>query len=283
MGRKKVLQNKQIHDADYIRFRDFLERRCGIVLGENKQYLVRSRLSPLMRKHGYLHLSDVVDQVVNGRCEGLVDEVVDAMTTNETLWFRDGYPFELLTKEVFPRYRSRPAPLTIWCAACSSGQEPYSVAMAVNEYQRSNPSAFPAGVRILGTDISAEMLNRCRLGSYDSLSLSRGLSEERKRRFFDSMGDGVLAVKDNVKDMVSFRSLNLLEPLTTLGKFDIVFCRNVLIYFSAEMKSIILQRVVSVIKPQGTLFLGASESISGLSNDFNLVRCAAGLYYSKKG
>ena len=276
------MQNKQIHDEDYIRFRDFLERRCGIVLGENKQYLVRSRLSPLMRKHGYLHLSEVVDQVVNGRCKGLVDEVVDAMTTNETLWFRDGYPFELLMKEVFPRYRNRSVPLTIWCAACSSGQEPYSLAMTVNEYQRSNPGAFPAGVRILGTDISAEMLNRCRVGSYDSLSLSRGLSEERKRRFFDSMGDGVLAVKDNVKHMVSFRSLNLLDPFTTLGKFDIVFCRNVLIYFSTEMKSIILKRLVAVLKPQGTLFLGASESISGLSDDCNLTRCAAGLYYSKR-
>ena len=276
------MPNKQIHDDDYVRFRDFLERRCGIVLGENKQYLVRSRLSPLMRKHGYLQLSDVVDEVVNEKCKGLVDEVVDAMTTNETLWFRDGYPFQLLATEIFPQYRSRPMPLKIWCAACSSGQEPYSLAMTVIEYQRRNPGAFPAGVQILGTDISAEMLNRCRIGSYDSLSLSRGLSEERKRQFFDSVGDGVLAVKDEIKRMVSFRSLNLLDPFTTLGRFDIVFCRNVLIYFSSEMKSLILQRVASVLQPQGALFLGASESMSGLSDDFNLVRCSAGLYYTKK-
>ncbi|UAA39472.1 protein-glutamate O-methyltransferase CheR [Paraneptunicella aestuarii] len=276
------MPDKQICDGDYVRFRDFLERRCGIVLGENKQYLVRSRLSPLMRKHGYINLSDVVDEVVNEKCKGLVDEVVDAMTTNETLWFRDSYPFQLLAEEIFPKFKDRKQPLKIWSAACSSGQEPYSLAMTVLEFQRRYPSAFPGGVQILGTDISSEMLNRCKEGAYDSLSLSRGLSEERKRQFFDSVGDGVLAVKSELKRMVSFRSLNLLDPISSLGRFDIVFCRNVLIYFSSEMKSTILSRIASTLNHEGALFLGASESMSGLSNDFNLIRCPPGLYYSKK-
>lgn len=276
------MPNKQIHDDDYLRFRSFLERRCGIVLGENKQYLVRSRLSPLMRKHGYHKLSDVVDEVVNETCRGLVDEVVDAMTTNETLWFRDNYPFQLLTDTLLPEHRSKSTPLKIWCAACSSGQEPYSVAMTITEFARRFPGSFRGGVQIIGTDISSEMLERCKEGRYDNLSLSRGLSEERKRQFFDDVGQGVLAVKKEIRDMVSFRSLNLLDSFTMLGKFDIVFCRNVLIYFSADMKSQILSKVSSSLNCGGSLFLGASESMAGLSDDFELVRKSAGLYYIKK-
>lgn len=276
------MPNKQICDDDYLRFRSFLERRCGIVLGENKQYLVRSRLSPLMRKHGYQKLSDVVDEVVNEKCKGLVDEVVDAMTTNETLWFRDTYPFQLLADQILPQFRAQKTPLKIWCAACSSGQEPYSVAMGVLEFIRRSPGALPGGVQILGTDISSEMLERCKEATYDNLSLSRGLSEERKRQFFDSVGDGILSVKKEARNMVSFRSLNLLDSFSVLGRFDIIFCRNVLIYFSADMKSQILAKVSSALNKGGALFLGASESMAGLSDDFEMVRCPTGLYYTKK-
>lgn len=276
------MPNKQICDDDYLRFRSFLERRCGIVLGENKQYLVRSRLSPLMRKHGYQKLSDVVDEVVNEKCKGLVDEVVDAMTTNETLWFRDTYPFQLLADQILPQFRAQKTPLKIWCAACSSGQEPYSVAMGVLEFIRRSPGALPGGVQILGTDISSEMLERCKEATYDNLSLSRGLSEERKRQFFDSVGDGILSVKKEARSMVSFRSLNLLDSFSVLGRFDIIFCRNVLIYFSADMKSQILAKVSSALNKGGALFLGASESMAGLSDDFEMVRCPTGLYYTKK-
>ncbi|MCY7294553.1 CheR family methyltransferase [Alteromonas sp. a30] len=276
------MPDKQIHDDDYLRFRHFLERRCGIVLGDNKQYLVRSRLSPLMRKHGYQQLSEVVDEVVNETCRGLVDEVIDAMTTNETLWFRDSYPFQLLSDTILPDYKSQPSPLKIWCAACSSGQEPYSVAMTIKEFSRRYPGSFRAGVQILGTDISSEMLERCREGRYDNLSLSRGLSEERRRQFFDDMGQGVLTVKNEIKSMVQFRSLNLLDSFSMLGKFDVVFCRNVLIYFSAEMKSRILSKVASSLNQGGALFLGASESMAGLSDDFELERRPTGLYYIKK-
>ncbi len=276
------MPNKQIGEDDYLRFRGFLERRCGIVLGENKQYLVRSRLSPLMRKHGYQKLSDVVDEVVNEKCKGLVDEVVDAMTTNETLWFRDNYPFQLLSEQILPQFKGQRLPLKVWCAASSSGQEPYSVAMTVLEYARRSPGALPGGMQILGTDISSEMLERCREGTYDNLSLSRGLSEERKRQFFDSVGEGVLSVKKELRDMVSFRALNLLDSFSVLGRFDIIFCRNVLIYFSAEMKTQILNKVSSALNKGGILFLGASESMAGLSDDFEMVRCPTGLYYTKK-
>lgn len=277
-----TVPDKQIHDEDYLRFRHFLERRCGIVLGENKQYLVRSRLSPLMRKHGYQQLSDVVDEVVNEKCRGLVDEVVDAMTTNETLWFRDNYPFQLLAEHILPEYRGARLPLKIWCAACSSGQEPFSVGMTIQEYTRRNPAALSSGVQILGTDISSEMLDRCKEASYDNLSLSRGLSEERKRQFFDSVGNGVLSVKPDIRDMVTFKALNLLDSFSGLGRFDIIFCRNVLIYFSAEMKTQILSKISSALNQGGVLFLGASESMAGLTSDFEMIRRPTGLYYVKK-
>ena len=277
-----TVPDKQIHDEDYIRFRHFLERQCGIVLGENKQYLVRSRLSPLMRKHGYQQLSDVVDEVVNEKCLGLVDEVVDAMTTNETLWFRDNYPFQILAEHILPEYRGSRLPLKIWCAACSSGQEPFSVGMTIREYIRRNPAALSAGVNILGTDISSEMLDRCKDASYDNLSLSRGLSEERKRHFFDSVGNGVLSVKPEIRNMVTFRALNLLDSFSGLGRFDIILCRNVLIYFSSDMKSRILAKISLALEQGGVLFLGASESMAGLTNDFEMIRRPTGLYYIKK-
>lgn len=276
------MPNKQLSDDDYTLFREFLERQCGIVLGENKQYLVRSRLSPLMRKYDYLKLSDVVEHVVSGRNRSLRDEAIDAMTTNETLWFRDRYPFELLTNELLPKLEGQRSPVRIWCAACSSGQEPYSIAMTVHEYLKKKPGSLPGGVQITGTDLSTEMLQRCKEANYDSLSLSRGLSEDRKRIFFNNIGDGLLQVNKEVRDLVSFRPLNLLDSYGALGRFDIVFCRNVLIYFSTDVKSSILQKIAACMNNNGILFLGASESMSGLSDAYDMVRCNPGLYYTKK-
>lgn len=272
--------NKTLSEDDYTLFSEFLERRCGIVLGPNKQYLVRSRLAPLMRKYEEPSLSQVVNDVINGRNRGLRDDAIDAMTTNETLWFRDKYPFELLNKELFPNLGKSRQPIKIWCAAASSGQEPFSIAMAAQEYKMQN-SGFP-GINITGTDLSTEMLDKCREASYDNLSLSRGLSDERKRQFFESQRDGSQKVKSEITKMVNFKQLNLLDSVSSLGKFDIVFCRNVLIYFAPEVKSAILQKIASVLNKDGILFLGASESMAGLSDDFDMVRCNPGLYYTRR-
>lgn len=272
--------NKTLSEDDYTLFSEFLERRCGIVLGPNKQYLVRSRLAPLMRKYEEPSLSQVVNDVINGRNRGLRDDAIDAMTTNETLWFRDKYPFELLNKELFPKLGKSRQPLKIWCAAASSGQEPFSIAMAAHEYNMQN-GGF-SGVKITGTDLSTEMLDKCREASYDNLSLSRGLSDERKRQFFESQRDGSQKVKSEITKMVNFKQLNLLDSVSSLGKFDMVFCRNVLIYFAPEVKSTILQKIASVLNKDGILFLGASESMAGLSDDFDMVRCNPGLYYTRR-
>jgi len=273
---------RQLDDKSYNQFRTFLEQQCGIVLGESKQYLVKSRLSPLMSKFDLSSLSELINRTLSPAERQLRAAVIDAMTTNETLWFRDDYPFKLLKRQLFPDFADRRTPVKIWSAASSSGQEPYSIAMSVLEYQQANPGAFPRGVQIIATDISTTMLEHCKYGHYDSLALARGLSEERKNKFFETGDNGMLKVKDQVKKMVTFRPLNLLNSYSLIGRFDIVFCRNVLIYFSPEIKAQIISQIHGTLNNAGYLFLGASESLSGLNDNFNMLRCNPGIVYQKK-
>ncbi|ABZ75992.1 MCP methyltransferase, CheR-type [Shewanella halifaxensis HAW-EB4] len=277
------MANRSLAENEYNQFRLFLEQHSGIVLGENKQYLVRSRLAPLMGKYNLPSLSDVVKHSMKPTERQLRTEVIDAMTTNETLWFRDRYPFELLSNAILPTFSRLGRPVKIWSAACSSGQEPYSLAMTILEHQQRKPGSLPASAAILATDLSPSMLERCKGAEYDNLALGRGLSDERKRQFFDVLPSGNMVVKDNVKRLVNFRAHNLLESYTLLGKFDIIFCRNVLIYFSPEAKRKILRQFAAALNPNGILFLGASESIAGLSDEFDMVRCNPGIYYQKRG
>jgi chemotaxis protein methyltransferase CheR len=276
------VSTNQLDDKSYHQFRVFLEQQCGIVLGVNKQYLVKSRLAPLMIKFEIASLSELVAQTLNPVKRQLRAAVIDAMTTNETLWFRDEYPFELLKIRLLPELKGQRTPLKIWSAASSSGQEPYSIAMAVYEYQQNNPGAFPGGVQIIGTDISNTMLEHCKYAHYDSLALSRGLSAERKRKFFEATENGIFKVKDVIKNMVSFRQLNLLNSYSLMGRFDLVFCRNVLIYFSPELKSQIISQIHGSLNNGRYLLLGASESLSGISQDFTMIRCSPGIVYQKK-
>lgn len=276
------MSSKQLDDKSYLQFRTFLEQQCGIVLGENKQYLVKSRLAPLMAKFDVPTLSDLVIRTLSPTERQLRAAVIDAMTTNETLWFRDEYPFQLLKNKLLPQFANQRTPLKIWSAASSSGQEPYSIAMSVLEYQQSKPGSFSGGVQIVGTDISNTMLEHCKYGHYDSLALARGLSAERKRQFFEPGDNDMLKVKDHVKKMVSFRQLNLLNSYSLMGRFDIVFCRNVLIYFAPEIKAKILSQINGVLNKDCYLFLGASESLSGLNQNFNMLRCNPGIIYQKQ-
>lgn len=270
-----------ISDQEYREFSRFLESQCGIVLGDSKQYLVRSRLSPLVNKFKLASLSDLLKNVVTGRNRELRIAAVDAMTTNETLWFRDGYPFTVLAEKLLPEAAARKRPIKIWSAASSSGQEPYSMAMTILETQQKKPGLIP-NVSITATDISSSMLDMCRNGVYDNLALGRGLSPERRRTFFEDAGDGRMKVKDNVKRFVNFRPQNLMESYALLGKFDIVFCRNVLIYFSPDMKSQVLNSIANSLNPGGYLLLGASESLTGLTDRFEMVRCNPGIIYKLK-
>lgn len=276
------MANRELQDSEYKVFRDFLEQQCGIVLGDNKLYLVKSRLGPLMARFNVASLSELVTKTLSPFERQLRSAVIDAMTTNETLWFRDTYPFELLKKQVFSELEKTTRQLKIWSAASSSGQEPYSIAMTGLEYQQSRPSAFSMGLNILGTDISNTMLEYCQRAEYDGLALSRGLSPERRSKFFEDSGNGMMRLKAAVRKNVSFRHLNLLDSYTLLGKFDIIFCRNVLIYFSPEVKAKIIRQFAGALGPRGFLILGASESLSSINTDFEMIRCNPGIIYRKK-
>jgi len=266
-----------ITDADYRRFRNYLEEASGILLGENKKYLVASRLSRLMREQGMQSLGELVDRLMLPSEKTLRECVIEAMTTNETSWFRDGYPFEVLASELLPELRAkgirRPR---IWSAACSTGQEPYSISMVVSEYLERHPGAFDE-VSILATDIDGKALAAARAGCYEELSVQRGLSRRRLERFFVQEGP-VWRIRDEIRRRIEFRQMNLQAGAVT-HRFEIVFCRNVLIYFSPETKRRILERIARAMQPGGYLFPGASESISQYSDAFEMVRSRQGIHY----
>ncbi|RUO65888.1 chemotaxis protein methyltransferase CheR [Pseudidiomarina planktonica] len=276
------MSDKELDIKAYNEFREFLERQCGIVLGDSKLYLVKSRLSPLMNKFSISTLTELVTKSMQISERAIRSAVIDAMTTNETLWFRDGYPFELLYNRIFPELKNQRTPLKIWSSASSSGQEPYSIAMMYLEYKARNPGAFPGGIQITGTDISNKVLEQSKQACYDKLSLARGLSMERRQKFFVNAENGQAQLKDEVRKLVQFRHLNLLDSYSLLGKFDIIFCRNVLIYFAPELKKKIVSQFRQSLNPKGYLFLGASESMSGLNDDFEMIRCNPGIIYRRK-
>lgn len=268
-------------NQDFQLFREFLEKSSGIVLGDNKQYLVASRLNRLLEQQGISNLGELVRRIQASPRAGLREAVIDAMTTNETLWFRDVYPFDVLKSKLIPEFiKDNPGQrLRIWSAACSSGQEPYSLSMSIDEFERSNLGQLRAGAQIVATDLSGSILNAAKSAEYDSLSVARGLSQERLARYFDQLAPGRWQVKAPIRSRVEFRALNLLDSYAMLGKFDIVFCRNVLIYFSADVKKDILRRMHGVLKPGGYLMLGASEALNGLPELFQMVQCSPGIVY----
>ena len=271
-------------DLDFEQFRVFLEKACGILLGTNKQYLVSSRLNKLMEQNSIKTLGELVQRMQSQPRSGLREQVVDAMTTNETLWFRDTYPFEVMKNRVLPEMiKASPGQrLRIWSAACSSGQEPYSLSMTIDEFEKVNMGQLKGGVQIVATDLSPTMLITCKSGEYDSLAMGRGLSQERLQRYFDPKGPGRWVIKPAIRSRIEFRPLNLLDSYASLGKFDVVFCRNVLIYFSADVKKDILTRIHAMLKPGGYLFLGASEALNGLPNHYQMVQCSPGIIYKAK-
>lgn len=275
------MTNIAITEQEYSDFCKYLESRCGIVLGDSKQYLVRSRLSPLLTRFKLPSMTELFQLVMSNRNKELAIAVIDAMTTNETLWFRDTYPFEILKNKLLPEVAKSKRPIKIWSAASSSGQEAYSIAMSIQEFQAKKPGLI-SNISIIATDISSLMLENCRAGIYDNLALSRGLSTERKRRFFEDAGEGRLKLKDSLKQMVSFKPLNLMGSYSSLGKFDLIFCRNVLIYFSPEMKTQVLNQMATSLNPGGYLLLGASESLTGFTDQFEMIRCNPGIIYKLK-
>lgn len=272
-----------ITPQEYDAFKKFLQDASGILLGDNKQYLVKSRLRRLLEDNGLDSLGDLLQRMQRPGSTQLKETVIDAMTTNETLWFRDTHPFRILAEKLLPELAAKVGtqPLRIWSAACSTGQEPYSIGMAIEEYKRFQPGRLKSDVRITATDISRSVLDMAKRGEYEMLALGRGLSQERLRHFFTALPSGGWKVKPQVQRMVEFRELNLMDRYV-LGRFDLIFCRNVLIYFSAEHKRDILTRMHSCLNPGGYLILGASESLNGLSDLYEMVQCHPGIIYRRK-
>ncbi len=289
--------NQSITYTEYQEFREFLESASGIALGDNKQYLVDSRLGGLVAEMELGSIGELMERIKRDTKSGLRERIVDAMTTNETLWFRDNFPFEILKSHIMPELSGpRTRPVRIWSAACSSGQEPYSMSMIIHEYLQAKPGSLLSDVQIIATDISASMLKDAKEGVYDAMALARGLSDERKKHFFDVQGKAgdikgkagdikgkAWQVKPAIRKRITFAEMNLMKKdYHVLGKFDVIFCRNVLIYFSAELKREILTRFSQVLEPGGYLLLGASESVSGYVDFFETVRYQGGLAYRLK-
>ncbi len=279
----KPIGRDSLDQQEFDQFRQFLEEACGISLGDNKQYLVTNRIRRVLEENSIDSFGQLVRELKLGLNRRLKDQVIDSMTTNETFWFRDNYPYDHLKNTLLPQLMAPNnrmfGPVRIWSAACSSGQEPYSISMMVEEYKRVAMGTLPRLVQIVATDLSSTVLDQARRGEYDKLSVMRGLSADRLERYFDNPDPTLWRVKGFVKERIDFRSLNLMDPYTGLGRFDIVFCRNVLIYFSADLKRQILQKIHASLKPQGLLFLGSSEGLAGVGDLFEMVRCEPGILY----
>ncbi|MDN2660540.1 protein-glutamate O-methyltransferase CheR [Neptunomonas phycophila] len=271
----KILQD------EFVLFSKYLEDNCGILLADHKQYLVQSRLNKIMQECAYTNLKELIGQLKRPGQSRLKEQVIDAMTTNETLWFRDTHPYDILKRQLLPEMRDkkRAQRLRIWSAACSTGQEPYSMSMIIDEFKQANPGSFSAGEEILATDISTNVLQQARSGEYEMLALGRGLDKERLQRHFKATERGSWVINPGIKSRVRFQSFNLLDQYGTLGQFDIIFCRNVLIYFSSELKTQILRKMHKQLAPGGYLVLGASESLSGLSDCYTMIHCRPGIIY----
>ena len=260
---------------DYEFLRRFLKERSGLDLSSDKQYLVESRLIPLARKAGLPGIGELV-QKLKGGAEPLTSEVVEAMTTNETFFFRDKIPFDHLKEAILPalvQARASRRALRIWCAASSTGQEPYSIAMCVKEF------AALAGwrVEIVATDLSQEVLEKSRAGIYSQFEVQRGLPIQMLVKYFKQIGE-LWQLNADIRGMVQHRQLNLLQDFSHLGVFDIVFCRNVLIYFDQNTKTNIFERLSRMMEPDGVLALGAAESVVGITNTFKPYPERRGLY-----
>lgn len=253
---------------DYAYLIDLIRERSGIVLTADKTYLVENRLRPLVLERGRAGLAALIAEIRLGQEEGLVRRVVELMTTNETLFFRDGKPFELLREVVLPRLtRTRPhgRPIRIWSAACSAGQEPYSIAMTVRE-SAARFAAWP--FEIIGTDLSLAMLSKARAGVYSQFEVQRGLPIRLLMSYFRQT-EGQWTIDPAIRAMVRFREQNLLHDFSALGTFDVIFCRNILIYFDRDTKQRVLQRMGRSLAADGALFLGGTESLIGLATDFS--------------
>lgn len=263
--------------ADFDYLRRLLKERSGLMVAAEKDYLLESRLTPVARRHGLAGLRDLVAQLRQPGSAALTIAVVEAMTTNETFFFRDRIPFDHLRDTMLPALivaRAKEKRIRIWCAAAAAGQEPYSIAMLLRTMA---PQLAGFRVDIVATDISSEVIERAKAGIYSQFEVQRGLPIQLLVKHFSKNGETWEIARD-LRAMVQFRTLNLLNDFSPLGQFDVVFCRNVLIYFDQPTKSAVLHRVARQMPDDAYLILGAAETVVGLTDALKPMPDRRGLY-----
>ncbi len=285
----------ELSDQDFFNLRNYIERIIGLSIQEDKKYLISQRLEPVARENGfksftqfYLSLQQTKDKRVN-------DQIIAAITTNETSFFRDKHPFETFKDKIIPQlcywvkerksrlYMRRGPKVNIWCAASSTGQEPYTLAMLIYDAVRDTkvPGVLPEDFTIVASDVSNEVLAKAMSATYNKLETSRGLPDYYRNQYFINQTDKWI-VKDQVQKLVEFRHVNLIESFTYLGAFDIISCRNVLIYFDTKTRITILEQFHRMLAPDGFLLLGASENIFGVTDKFESNHIGRTIVYKRK-
>jgi chemotaxis protein methyltransferase CheR len=269
--------SSQLNMADFDLLALLLKEKSGLTLTPDKSYLLESRLTPVARRHQLTRLEELIGIIRTRPTPDLINEIVEAMTTNESFFFRDNTPFDILKTQILPRMKIKRAArkqLRIWCAAASTGQEPYSIAMILDE-----KAAEWAGwtIEIIGTDISKNALARAEAGLYSQFEVQRGLPIQLLMKYFEKDAES-WRISAKLRSMIKFKHFNLLDSFATLGQFDIIFCRNVLIYFDAPTKGRVMDNMRKQLPEDGSLFLGAAETVLGLTKVFRPVREHRGLY-----
>jgi chemotaxis protein methyltransferase CheR len=261
---------------------EFLRRNSGLIMEQSKRYLVESRVMPIVRRERLSGLDELMAILQKGQNPKLAKDVIEAMTINETYFFRDKAPFDQFRNVMLPKLiatRQNEKRIRIWSAAASTGQEAYSLAMIADEFAPKMPGWK---VEIIGTDLSDGVLDKARKGVYSQFEVQRGLPTPMLLRHFNQIGDA-WQISEQMRSKVTFRQLNLLQDFSSLGRFDIIYCRNVLIYFDAPRKTDILTRLSRQLTPDGFLLLGASESLIGLKTDLVSLPDNRALYMRASG
>jgi chemotaxis protein methyltransferase CheR len=273
---------------EFYLFRKYIEEQCGIDIQEDKAYLIESRLSKLLADSGLSSFEELYNRVTHIQDRMMTEKIIDAITTNETQWFRDNTPWEILENVIMPVWiqefrEGKRAKVRIWSAACSTGQEPYSIAMSIDRYlaKYQITDIFPSQFEILATDISTTVLEIARMGKFSSVSIIRGLSESYKEKYFQNQ-EHTWILDETIKKRVKFEQFNLQNSFLIWGKFDMVFCRYVIIYFSEHFKHEIIDKMAGVMEPGGVFFLGSSELFSGAKAYFEMKTYQNGVYYQRR-
>ncbi|HOP07142.1 MAG TPA: protein-glutamate O-methyltransferase CheR [candidate division Zixibacteria bacterium] len=279
-----VVDQIHLEDREFEQLRTHIRKLCGMEISHEKRYLIECRLRQVLSYGHCRSFAELCDRLENRPDEVLVDRVIDAITTNETLWFRDGYPYRLLYDILLPaaERKRRIKPYRIWSCGCSTGQEPYSIAITVDRWlsHRGDVHFTANDFEIVGTDVSTATLLLALSGRYDKLAVSRGLDRLTLARYFDHIGSYFL-IDERVKNMVQYKRLNLIKPVTQMGMFDLIFYRNVSIYLAESVKNEVYRKLYEKLKPGGAMVIGAAEHLLEQKPLLRRVQFEDNVYYLK--